>query len=68
MRASRGRGLVAEEKPMQQTDGRKSARARARRREREREGGGGGRWRGGLTGVQSTRMLCMQMRSDRPIG
>lgn len=24
--------------------------------------------RGGLTGVQSTRMLCMQMRSDRPIG
>lgn len=26
------------------------------------------RERGGLTGVQSTRMLCMQMRSDRPIG
>jgi len=40
MRASRGRGsgLVAEEKPMQRTDGRKSARAR----EREREGGGDG--------------------------
>jgi len=43
MRASRGRGLVAEEKPMQQTDGRKSARAQKREREREKgEGEGDG--------------------------
>lgn len=38
---------------------RRAARTLPDRREKER---------GGLTGVQSTRMLCMQMRSDRPIG
>lgn len=45
-----------------------AVRQRKRRRVASRQRSERRTKRGGLTGVQSTRMLCMQMRSDRPIG
>lgn len=55
VRASRGRGSGPASS--RETDATNVERVRERKGDRR-----------DLTGVQSTRMLCMQMKPDRPIG
>lgn len=53
--------------PVDEATRHKKIQKRARKKEREHSCRRGTEKRGGLTGVQQTRMLCMQMRADRPI-